>query len=76
VDELLEQCQRYRDKDDRVRILEYEDLKDYGNIVHAFKVKYLLPLQFDVTCYELLDGTPEVDHWKYVESFPEPQTVQ
>jgi hypothetical protein len=48
VDDLLEACKRYRDKDDRVQIQEYEDLVYPGLTVHAYYVKYLLPIYFDV----------------------------
>ena len=52
VDDLLEACKRFRDKDDRVQIREYEDLVSPGLIVHAFYVKYLLPIFFDVQSME------------------------
>ena len=52
VDDLLEACKRYQDKDDRVRIKEYEDLVYPGLTVHAFYVKYLLPIYFDVQSME------------------------
>jgi hypothetical protein len=52
VDELLESCKKYRDTDDRVQIREYEDLESPGLTVHAFYVKYLLPIYFDVQCLE------------------------
>ena len=52
VDDLLEACRRYRDKDDRVQIREYEDLVQGDLTVHAFYVKYLLPISFDVQSLE------------------------
>jgi hypothetical protein len=52
VDDLLEACKRFRDKDDRVQIREYEDLVSPGLTVHAFYVKYLLPIFFDVQSME------------------------
>ena len=52
VDELLEACKRYRDNDDRVQLHEYEDLKYPQLTVHAFYVKYLLPIYFDVQSME------------------------
>ena len=48
VDDLLDACKRYQEKDDRVQIQEYEDLVYPGLTVHAFYVKYLLPIYFDV----------------------------
>jgi len=44
VDEKLEQCKRYQEKDDRVRIKEYDDLVIGDLTTHAFYVKYLLPI--------------------------------
>lgn len=52
VDRLLVECERYADKDDRVGIVRYEDLEYPGLTVHAFYVKYLLPIYFDVQCME------------------------
>ncbi len=52
VDEKLEQCKRYQEKDDRVRIKEYDDLVTGDLITRAFYVKYLLPIYFDVQCLE------------------------
>ena len=52
VDELLEACKRYRDNDDRVQLHEYEDLEYPQLTVHAFYVKYLLPIYFDVQSME------------------------
>jgi hypothetical protein len=52
VDDLLEACKRYQEKDDRVQIREYEDLVSPQLTVHAFYVKYLLPIYFDVQCME------------------------
>jgi hypothetical protein len=48
VDRLLEECERYAEKDDRVKIKRYDDLEYPGTTVHAFYVKYLLPIYFDV----------------------------
>jgi hypothetical protein len=52
VDRLLAECERYADKDDRVAIVRYEDLVYPGLTVHAFYVKYLLPIYFDVQSME------------------------
>ena len=57
VDELLERCKRRQQSDDRVRIKEYEDLVTGDLVVHAFYVKHLLPIWFDVQCMER-DGKP------------------
>jgi len=52
VDDKLEQCKRYQEKDDRVRIKQYDDLVVGDLTTYAFYVKYLLPIYFDVQCME------------------------
>ena len=52
VDDLLDACKRYAEKDSRVQIREYEDLVMSNLTVHAFYVKYLLPIYFDVQSME------------------------
>jgi hypothetical protein len=52
VDDLLVSCERYAEKDDRVKIKRYEDLEYPELTVHAFYVKYLLPIFFDVQSME------------------------
>jgi hypothetical protein len=52
VDDLLAACKTFRERDDRVLLKEYKDLESPGLTVHAFYVKYLLPIYFDVQCLE------------------------
>jgi hypothetical protein len=52
VDELLGRCRRRQERDERVRIKEYEDLVNGDLVVHAFYVKHLLPIWLDVQCME------------------------
>ncbi len=52
VDDLLVACERYAETDVRVTIQRYEDLVYPHLTVHAFYVKYLLPIYFDVQCME------------------------
>ncbi len=52
VDDLLEACKQYRSEDDRIQIQEYKDLVLPDLVVHAFYVKYLLPIYFDVQSME------------------------
>ena len=52
VDDLLDACKRYAEKDGRVQIKEYKDLVYPNLVVHAFYVKYLLPIWFDVQVLE------------------------
>jgi hypothetical protein len=56
VDDLLASCERYAEKDDRVTINRYEDLVYPGLTIHAFYVKYLLPIFFDVQSMERADA--------------------
>jgi len=67
VDELLERARRWRDKDDRVQITEFEkDLVQGPVTVHAFYVKYLLPIRSDVQVIEHAPGTEPEKRWQYV----------
>jgi hypothetical protein len=52
VDDILDACKRYAEKDFRVQIKEYKDLVYPNLVVHAFYVKYLLPIWFDVQVLE------------------------
>jgi hypothetical protein len=65
VDDLLGTAKAYRERDDRVRIKEYEDLVTGNVTVHAFYVKYLLPIFFDVQCMEWKRGTEPTRRWQY-----------
>jgi hypothetical protein len=66
VDELLERAKRWRDKDGRVRITEFpNDLVQGPVTVHAFYVRYLLPIQFDVQCIEHAPGAEPEKRWRY-----------
>jgi hypothetical protein len=64
VDALLEKCREYQKHDDRVQIKEYEDLVNPTLTVHAFYVKYLLPIWFDVQCLERDPGA-KIPGWTY-----------
>jgi len=52
VDAMLALCRDERERDPRVEIKEYQDLVLPDRTVHAFYVKYLLPIFFDVQCME------------------------
>lgn len=52
VDERLVKAKAWQARDERVQIKEYEDLVTGGVTVHAFYVKYLLPIWFDVQVIE------------------------
>ncbi len=50
--------------DDRVQIKEYDDLVNGDHVTHAFYVRFLLPIWFDVQCFERA-GAPQPDRWVY-----------
>jgi predicted enzyme related to lactoylglutathione lyase len=52
VDATLAKIKTWQAKDDRVLVKEYEDLVTPNLTVHAFYVKHLLPIWFDVQCME------------------------
>jgi len=66
VDAVLAECQRFAEKDDRMRVKVYEDLVGPTVTVHAFYVKYLLPIWFDVQCIERTGGAEPAKKWQYV----------
>ena len=58
VDELLEQCQNWAGRRRPHAVKVYDDL-DTGNlVVHAFYIKFLLPIWFDIQCMEWKTGGP------------------
>ena len=52
VDATLAKVKAWQAKDERVQIKEYKDLVTPTLTVHAFYVKHLLPIWFDVQCME------------------------
>jgi len=65
VDALLARCREWRARDPRVQIKEYEDLVQGGVTVHAFYVKFLLPIWFDVQCMEYAPGAEPKQGWRW-----------
>lgn len=65
VDGLLEQCQKWQARDSRLEIKEYEDLQAADTTVHAFYVRYLLPIWFDVQVIEQAPGTEPARRWSF-----------
>ena len=67
VDGYLAACDAWQAKDDRVEIKRYDDLITGTTTVHAFYVRYLLPIHFDVQCQEREPtGEPRPD-WAWIE---------
>jgi hypothetical protein len=65
VDEILERCEKWKQRDDRVQLKYYEDLDTPESVVHAFYVKYLLPIWFDVQCIEYKPDAPSYRSWSF-----------
>ena len=65
VDALLVQCKKFREQDERMKIKEYDDLKQGPVTVRAFYVKYLLPIYFDIQCLEWEPGSRPEKRWRY-----------
>jgi hypothetical protein len=65
VDLLLEKCRKRQQQDPRVEIKEYEDLVAGPVTVHAFYVRFLLPIWFDVQAMEYAQGAAPQKTWRY-----------
>lgn len=65
VDGLLETCRKWRARDDRVQIKEYEDLEVADTTTHAFYVRYLLPIWFDIQVIEYAPGSDPARRWSF-----------
>ena len=57
MDELLEKCRKRQERDPRVELKLYEDLEAGPVTVHAFYVRFLLPIWFDVQVIENAPGS-------------------
>lgn len=57
VDDKLDEVKRWQEKDDRIQVKEYDDLHTGNTIVHAFYVRHLLPIWFDVQSIDHVDQT-------------------
>jgi len=65
VDALLAKAKREQARDPRVEIKEYEDLVVGGVTTHAFYVRHLLPIWFDVQCQEYAEGAAPRRSWHF-----------
>jgi hypothetical protein len=63
VDQRLEAVRKWRERDERVQIKEYEDLVTGDVTTHAFYVRFLLPIWFDVQCIEGMN--PSGPGWSF-----------
>jgi hypothetical protein len=65
VDALLEKCRNRQQRDPRVELKEYEDLVLAGTTTHAFYVRFLLPIWFDVQTTEFSAEARPKRHWRF-----------
>jgi hypothetical protein len=65
VDELLEKCRERQVEDSRIQIKEYEDLVTGPTTVHAFYVRFLLPIWFDVQVIDYAAGSEPARRWDF-----------
>jgi hypothetical protein len=65
VDALLEACRKWQERDARVELKEYEDLVAGPVTVHAFYVRFLLPIWFDVQAIENAPGSEPARRWRF-----------
>ena len=56
LDEMLERAEKFRQRDDRVEIVE-KQVEDFQVLkLHSFYVRYRLPLRIEVQCFEWAEG--------------------
>jgi len=65
VDEIRERCGKWQARDDRVVLKDYDDLVTGPVTTHAFYVRYLLPIWFDVQCQEYAEGSGPARSWHF-----------
>jgi len=65
VDRALASVRGWRERDARVEIKEYDDLEQGDVTVHAFYVRYLLPIWLDVQCLEWKPGSEPKRRWHH-----------
>lgn len=65
VDKLLAACKAKQKQQPEIQIKEYEDLHEGPTTTHAFYVKHLLPIWFDVQCIEYEAGSEPGKRWRY-----------
>jgi hypothetical protein len=65
VDEILAACKRRQASEPEIQIKEYDDLVIGPTTVHAFYVRHLLPIWFDVQVIEYADGSAPQRDWHF-----------
>ena len=64
VDGYLAVAKARQTVDARVEIKEYDDLVNRDHVTHAFYVRFLLPIWFDLQCFERA-GKTQPDRWAF-----------
>lgn len=65
VDALLKKCKALQTNNNAIEIKEYDDLIEGPTTVHAFYIRNLLPIWFDVQCIEYEKGSEPAKRWTY-----------
>jgi len=65
VDALLARAREWQRRDARVELKEYDDLVTGPVTTHAFYVRYLLPIWFDVQVLEYAEGAAPGRCWSF-----------
>jgi hypothetical protein len=68
VDDVLESCRRFQEKDDRLSLKLFDDIVTPALTQHAFYVRYLLPIWFDVSVIEHQPGAKPAMEWRFTEA--------
>ena len=68
VDDILEACQRFAEKDDRLQLKLFDDIVTPNVTQRAFYVRYLLPIWFDVCALEYQPGAEPARNWRFTET--------
>ena len=65
VDKVFAACKKRQAAEPAIEIKEYDDLGIGPTTVHAFYVRYLLPIWFDVQVIEYTDGNAPERDWHF-----------
>ncbi len=65
VDDLHDRCVAFAEKDERLELLDFDDLVNPRVTQRLFYVRYLLPLWFDVHALDYAPGSEPSHGWSY-----------
>lgn len=65
VDAVLRKARQMQAVDSRIEVKEYDDLHEGPVTTHAFYVRHLLPIWFDLQCIEYEAGTEPAKRWRF-----------